>query len=92
MRFDFSKSIGAFGKYLKDFLEQDDWEEYTSTYADAEEENIWESLLAMYKLFRQAATHVAGHFGYEYPSADDHNVMAHLIHIKILPKSAQEMY
>lgn len=92
IRTDFSMSIGSFGKYLKRCLGEDEWVEYTKTFADASEENIWESLFAMCDLFRKTAIHVAGHFGYEYPYEDDDNVTAHLVHIKNLPRNATEMY
>jgi aminoglycoside 6-adenylyltransferase len=92
VRTDFSIGIGSFGKYLKRYLEEDEWVVYTETFADANEENIWESLFAMCNLFRKTAIHVAGHFGYEYPYEDDKKVSAHLVHIRNLPKNANEMY
>lgn len=91
-RTDFAQSTGAFGKYLKKFIEPHDWDEFVSTYADANEEHIWQALFRMCALFRKTAIVVARHFKYEYPYQDDENVTAHLRHIQKLPKDAKEMY
>ena len=53
---------------------------------------VWESLFAMYDLFRRVAVSIADHFGFEYPHADDRNVSAHLVHVRHLPRDAQAMY
>lgn len=88
----FTKSAGKHGKYIEDFLEKDEWNEFVATYPDSDYENIWQSLFNMCDLFRKIAINVANHFEFEYPYDDDKNVTAYLKHIKNLSKNAQEMY
>jgi aminoglycoside 6-adenylyltransferase len=88
----FSKSSGKCGKYFKNYLEPDIWNEFVATYPNAEYENIWQSLFTMCDLFRKVAISVAEHFGYTYPIIDDEKVTKHLNHVKHLPKNAEEIY
>lgn len=88
----FSKSAGKCGKYFKDFLEPDIWDKFVATYPNGDYENIWQSLFTMCELFRRIAIGVGEHFGYRYPYGDDERVMAHLKHVRSLPKNAGEMY
>ena len=88
----FSVNPGKFGKYYSRHLEPKLWEQLLKTYSDAGIENTWQALFAMCDLFRTAAQRVAAHFGFEYPSGDDHRVSAHLRHVRELPADAQQMY
>lgn len=89
---DFTKSAGNIGKYIEDFLEEDEWEAFKSTYSDADYENIWEALFKMCDLYREVALKVAGHLDFVYNLEEDQNVMEHLRHIRNLPKDAKKMY
>ncbi|WP_425448526.1 aminoglycoside 6-adenylyltransferase [Dethiothermospora halolimnae] len=89
---DFKKSPGKLGKYFKNYLKPKEWNEFILTYSDGNYENMWESLFAMNKLFRETATKVGKHFGYDYPCGDDKRVTAHLKHVKTLPRDAKKMY
>jgi aminoglycoside 6-adenylyltransferase len=88
----FSRNPGKFGKYFQQYLEPELWEMLQKTYADASYDNTWEALFMMGNLFRIAAIRVADHFGFSYPYGDDKNVIAHLQHVRSLPKNAKEMY
>lgn len=89
---DFQRSAGKMGKYFKECLEPEIWEQLESTYADSQPEHIWESLFAMCALFRQTAQSVAGHFGFHYPEQDDKNVTTYLRQIQILPQDAESIF
>lgn len=88
----FSRGPGKLGKHLEQCLEPELWAMLLETYPDADYGRIWASLHAMGELFRLVATHVANHFGFEYPHGDDQRVSAHLRHVQRLPKGAQEIY
>jgi aminoglycoside 6-adenylyltransferase len=88
----FQKSPGKNGKYLKEYLDPEIWRQLENTYADWEQEHIWDSLLAMGDLFRQTARCVAKHFAFRYPEQEDRNVTAYLQHIRKLPRDAQSIY
>ena len=62
------------------------------TYSDAGDDNTWEALHTTCNLFRIAAQHVAGYFGFDYPQIEDAKVSAHLKHVRQLPKNSKEMY
>jgi aminoglycoside 6-adenylyltransferase len=92
MKTQFSCNLGKFGKYLKQYLEPDLWDILEKTYSEAGYAATWEALYTMCKLFRITATHIAEHFGFEYPDGDDEKVSAYLQDVRFLPKNAQEIY
>ena len=89
---DFSCSTGKFGKYLNRYLEPELWSLLEKTYSDASYDHTWDSLLVMGDLFRLTANKIAGHFGFDYPNGDDERVIAHLQHVRVLPRGASEIY
>ena len=89
---EFSSNPGKFGKYFERYLEPESWDMLLETYSDADYNHTWESLNKMCRLFRIASLFVAEHFGFEYPHQDDERVSAHLKHVRLLPKNAEEMY
>lgn len=88
----FSISAGKFGKYFKEYLEDEIWDMYIKTYSDCNYDSLWQSLFMAGNLFRTIGGDVAEHYGFNYPYGDDERVTAHLRHIKELSKSAEEMY
>jgi aminoglycoside 6-adenylyltransferase len=89
---EFAVSTGKAGKHFRRYLAPDEWELLLGTYADAETEHTWETLLAMTTLFRGIATKLAAAYTYEYPHGDDARVTAHLEHVRKLPPEAQTVY
>ncbi|MBN2007461.1 MAG: aminoglycoside 6-adenylyltransferase [Anaerolineae bacterium] len=92
VRTGFAKSPGKCGKYLDRYLDPELWDLLVRTYSDADPDRTWEALFAMAELFRKIALEVAAHFGFDYPHEDDARVMAHLHHVRALPRDAKEMY
>lgn len=88
---DFSKSVGKHSKYMKDFLDQEEWEEFVSTYPSPDYESIWQGLFNMCDLFRKTALDVADRLGFAYPYEDDQHVTAYLQDVYKLPKDAREI-
>jgi len=91
IRTDFKEAPGKAGKYIKMRIEAEIWMEIEKTYADANFDNIWESLFIMESLFRQLANFVANEFGFQYPQQDDDNVSEFIRRIKDLPADAKEI-
>jgi aminoglycoside 6-adenylyltransferase len=83
---------GKFGKHLRQYLEPELWAMLEKTYSDAGYENTWDAIFVTCDLFRATADRVAEHFGFDYPRGDDERVTVHLIHVRLLPKDAKEMY
>jgi aminoglycoside 6-adenylyltransferase len=88
----FQKSPGKLGKYLKDYLDAEQWALLAGTYADAQPEHSWDALLSMDDLFRRIAKSVAHCFQFNYPQQDDINVSNYMRHIRNLPKDATTIY
>jgi aminoglycoside 6-adenylyltransferase len=78
----YEKSTGKAGKNLRSLIEPALYEELKSTYADAEFANIWDSLLAMGRLFRTTGRVVAAEHGFVYPEGEDAEVTAYLGRIR----------
>ena len=89
---DFSCNPGKYGKYFQKYLDPGLWDLLMATYTDAEYDHTWDALENMCQLFRITSQSVAKHFGFEYPFDEDHNVSAHIKHVRSLPKDAEEMY
>ncbi|MCJ8012357.1 aminoglycoside 6-adenylyltransferase [Paenibacillus sp. KQZ6P-2] len=89
---DFSVSTGKNGKYLQQYMTEQNWNELLSTYPDGSYENVWKALFDMCLLFRSCALFVAKHFEFEYPHQDDERVTAYLKHVHALPADAVEIF
>jgi len=85
----YSVSIGKYGKYLKKYLSENDWQELLSTYANGSCKDMWRVLFAILVLFRSTAIFVADGLGYEYSREEDDKVTAYLEHIKQLSPNAK---
>jgi len=88
----FSQNPGKYGKYFQRHLEAELWEMLLSTYTDASYENTWDALFRMGDMFRAVALYVANHFDFVYPHNEDRNVTEHLLHVRILPEDATQLY
>lgn len=88
---DFSLSAGKLGKNFNEFLEEDLWEEFCSTYTDANYENIWQAVFKMCDLYRKIAIKVAEQLDFKYPYEDDKRVTEYLKRVKALPVDAKTM-
>lgn len=83
---DFAVNPGKFGKYFDRYLTPAQWTLLLQTFAGGSDEHTWEALVAMGRLFRETARHVAQHFGFDYPQQDDDRVSAYLAYIRSLPR------
>jgi aminoglycoside 6-adenylyltransferase len=92
IRTGFTKSPGKSGKYFKRYLEPEIWNMLLATYSDADYQKTWDALEKMCDLFRLVAKKVAEHFKFAYVSSEDEKVTAHLKHVRVLPKNAEEIY
>lgn len=88
---DFTKSAGKFGRYMPDFLEQEEWTQFQATYSNADFKNIWNALFTMCTVFRKTALEAAKQLGFEYPDEDDKRVTAFLKHVRNLPADAKSV-
>ncbi|MFC4099501.1 aminoglycoside 6-adenylyltransferase [Paenibacillus xanthanilyticus] len=86
----YAADTGKLGKYLKSHLAPAEWELFVRTYPDAVPERMWEALLRMGELFRQAGREVAAACGYVYPEEDDRRVTAHLAYVRRLAPDASD--
>ncbi len=62
---------------------------YERTYADANAERMWASLLVTCDLFRLLGKEVAEAFHFTYPEQDDRNMITYLQHVRELPTDAE---
>ncbi len=74
----FSVSVGKGGKFLKDLLPPDLYNEILRTYSDHTLENNWKSLFLMMDKFGQLARAVAVPMNLNYAMAEEKNVTAYL--------------
>ena len=63
---DFKVAAGKLGKYYKNYLTAEEFEDYRSTYPSADYTGIWEAIFAMCGIFPAYAQYVAQEMGFEY--------------------------
>lgn len=68
---DFSVSAGKMNKYLKKYLPEQMYQEYTATYTDGEYANFCRAVDRSYDLFRKTALQVADCLGYAYAEEEE---------------------
>ncbi|SDZ39378.1 aminoglycoside 6-adenylyltransferase [Evansella caseinilytica] len=88
---DFQLSTGKLGKYFKRHLPARYWTMYKATFANSDDEQMWESMFTACELFRALAKEVAAAFSYVYPDDDDQNMTDYLYRVRSLPADATEM-
>ncbi len=88
----FAINPGKYGKYFQRYLKRELWQMLERTYAGAGYDDTWEALLTMGSLFEQVAVPLAEHYGFDYPIDDARRVRAHLEHVRLLPRDAEEIY
>ena len=88
----FKKSPGKDAKYIKPALEPELWSKIEGTYGDSRFESTWKSLFVMTDLFGTIGQYVASYYDFEYPAGYERRVIAHLRHVRHLPRDAKEIY
>ena len=92
IQYDFKVSAGKAGKNFERYLEPELFAAYLATYPAAHRAAVWDSLMAMQRLFNRLAREIAQYFGYPYPEEDSRRVFLHLEHVRALPKDAEVLY
>ncbi|MCI9127902.1 MAG: aminoglycoside 6-adenylyltransferase [Eubacterium sp.] len=59
-------STGKSSKYLYQWLPEEEWQMFLSSYFDGNVDNAWKSVFCMCELFRDVAQFVGGKLGWEY--------------------------
>jgi len=88
----FSLNPGKEGRFFRNLLPPAQWKLLLSTYTDAQPDHMWQALLTMGELFRDAAREVAAYIGCNYDQGQDVRVTDYLLRIRTLPKEAQRIY
>ncbi len=84
IRTDFRKNPGKAGDNLKTGLPAQYWSHLLATFAPAEINPTWDSLLTSSELFRDCAREVAAFFNFDYPEEDDARVSKYLRQVKTI--------
>ena len=81
-RTDFGISAGKMGKYFKKYLPQEIYNQYISTYAGGNPEDIWRAVFAMCDLFHVLALSVAAHSGFCYRQDEEDGIREYLCGVR----------
>ncbi|WP_066494824.1 aminoglycoside 6-adenylyltransferase [Abyssisolibacter fermentans] len=71
MNNDWKVNVGLFGKYYKKYLSTDLYELFKKTYANANYDEIWDSIDYSCELLRMLAIPLSKSLSYDYPIVDD---------------------
>ena len=86
---DFNISTGKCGDKLKEYLPNDMWQKYLSTWAACDESAVWDALFAAGELFSQTSRLVAEKLNFAYDDSWDKNVPKYLEYVRNLPRDAE---
>ncbi len=89
---DFKISAGKSGKYMNRYLSESNYKRFLSTYAKADTKAVWEAVFQMCDLFQETAVKLARVLGFEYNHKEAENSRRFLEDVRMLPKSAAEVY
>lgn len=78
----YSVSVGKMGKYFKQYLTPELYEQYLKTYSDCNYSNIWNAVTAASDMFSMIAQQVGNFIRYEYNRADENNIRTYLNNVK----------
>jgi len=79
---DFSVSSGKNGKYFKNYLPNNLYENYKRTYSDSDYNNFWNAIFCACGLFSIAAKKVANYLNITYNQNDENGIIKYLNMIK----------
>lgn len=89
---DFTVSVGKSAKYMYQWLDEEEYQHYLSTYFSGSIMDAWEAVLSMCDLFDSVTKYVAEHLEYTFDTEEGKSAAAFLKHVKELPKDATEIY
>ncbi|WP_310602012.1 aminoglycoside 6-adenylyltransferase [Anaerosporobacter sp.] len=89
---DFSVGVGKSAKYMYQWLEEEEWEAYLSTYFSGNIISAWDAIMKMCDLFEKIACYVGEKLGYTYEELEGKNSRAFLEHVRQLSRDAKEIY
>ncbi len=75
---DFSVSPGLHGKYVRQYLSDDEYTSWLKTYPDAKSKNIWNALFLMTGIFKTFNRHIAEKLHFSYNASEQDNVISYL--------------
>lgn len=89
---DFTVSVGKSGKYMNNWVEEEEWSLFLKTYPRGEVKDIWESVFIMCDLFNNIAKDISYNMGVKYNEIEANNSLKFLKDVYVLPKDATEIY
>ena len=84
----FNISAGKCGDKLREYLPDDMWQKYLSTWAVCDENSLWDALFSAGELFSQVSKLVAENLNFSYDDSWDKNVTKYLKYVRKLPQDA----
>lgn len=85
----FEITVGKKGDKLAELLPTELWNDYLSTFARCDEDDIWRALFAACKAFTKISGLVAKHFNFSIEDQYDTQIPAFLEYTKTLPRNAE---
>ncbi len=85
-QYNFAVNTGMWGKYFKDYLSSDIYEQYTKVYSDSDFDNFWNSIFCACDLFRLISQEVADKLNFTYNHNDDKEICNYLLKMRELTK------
>lgn len=88
LQYDWQINVGKQGKWFKNVLEKELYNEFVSLYAGVDYDEIWQKLYKAGALIRKIGIDLGDKLGLIYPLQDDINVSEFIRKLHILPKNA----
>lgn len=79
---DFSVSAGKEGKFFKNYLPKEWYEQLRRTYSDADYEHLWAAVAEMIALFEKAAKQISAKLGFIYKEEERKAIEDYIAHVR----------
>jgi len=79
----FEVATGKAGKFMQQYLSQEDYQKILSTYANHQIEDNWRSLFIMTEMFSQFANKVSTNLDFRYNAVEEKNTLQYLEEVKL---------
>ncbi len=75
---DFSVNVGKAGKFIKNYLSEDFYQDILQTYSNADIEENWKSLFKMTEIFQQISSETARKLNFQFDKVEQEKTLAYL--------------
>ncbi|MBR4605475.1 MAG: aminoglycoside 6-adenylyltransferase [Lachnospiraceae bacterium] len=88
----YSVSIGKSGKYMRQWLSEEEWQKYLDTYCGASVNEMWKAVETMCRLFYEVSRWVAEHNGFSFDQQEADHSFGYFTAVRKMDQNATSIF